>query len=162
MSSTYSVINDLYGVEPARQEPQRQGVLGLVIVLLMGGMFLYESVHPVMRLRSEPPPALLKSKTTLKTTATRNQQHFKQPYWNTAAEYVSQKYPYGETLPSSPPESFTLAMGGDYATSNLYWQRLRGLWNQPEMWVRSYQLDTDWINTAVGAMGKIVRGYLNT
>jgi len=162
MSRTYSVINDLYGVGPARQEPQRQGTLGLVIVLLLGGMFLYESVHPVMRLRSEPPPTLLKNRTSLKTTATRNQQHVAQSYWSTAAEYLSEKYPYGETLPSRPPEGFTLAMGGDYVTSNLYWQRLRGLWNQPEMWVTAYRLDTGWINTALASLGKVVRGCLNT
>lgn len=162
MSSSYSVINDLYGVEPARQQPQRQGALGLVVVMFLGGMVLYESVHPVMRLRSEPPPAILKSRTYRNATATRAQEHIAKSYWSTAAEYVSEKYPYGETLPSRPPEGFTLAMGGDYATSSLYWQRVRGMWNQPEMWVRSYQLDTAWINTAVGSLGKVVRSYLNS
>lgn len=162
MSSTYSVIHDLYGVEPARQQPQRQGALGLVVVMLLGGMVLYESVHPVMRLRSEPPPAILKSRTYRNATATRGQEHIAKSYWSTAAEYVSEKYPYGETLPSRPPEGFTLAMGGDYATSSLYWQRVRGMWNQPEMWVRSYQLDTAWINTALGSLGKVVRSYLNS
>lgn len=162
MSSTYSVINELYGVEPARQEPQRKSVLGLVIVMLLGGLALYESVHPVMRLRSEPPPAFLKNRASRKVTATRAQENIGQSYWTTAAEYVSEKYPYGDALPSNPPEGFTLAMGGDYATSSVYWQRLRGLWRQPDMWVRSYQLDTGWIHTAVANLGKVVQGYLNT
>jgi len=162
MSSTYSVINELYGVEPARQEPQRKSALGLVIVMLLGGMVLYESVHPVMRLRSEPPPAFLKSRASRKATATQAQENIAQSYWSTAAEYVSEKYPYGEALPSHPPEGFTLAMGGDYATSSLYWQRLRGLWGQRDMWVRSYQLNTGWINTAVASLGKVVSGYLDT
>ena len=162
MSKNYSVISDLYGVEPARQEPQRQGSLGLVIVMLLCGMFLYESVHPVMRLRSEPPPTILKSRKRVKARATRSQQLVAQSYWDAAAQYVSEKYPYGKALPNRPPEGFTMAMGADYATSNIYWQNLRGLWDQPDMWVRSYQLDTGWINDAVASVGKIVRSYLNT
>jgi len=161
MSNSYSVINDLYGVEPARQEPRRQGVLGLVVVMFLGGMVLYESVHPVMRLRSEPPPTLLKSRKTLKAAATRGQVHISQSYWSAAAEYVAEKYPFGETLPTRPPEGFTMAMGSDFATSNLYWQKLRGLWDQPDMWVRSYQLDTGWVNTALESLGGMVRSYLS-
>jgi hypothetical protein len=162
MSNSYSVINDLYGVEPARQEHRSQGVLGLVIVMLLGGMVLYESLHPVMRLRSEPPPTLLKSRKTLKAPATRGPDHISQSYWTTAAEYVAEKYPFGETLPTRPPEGFTMAMGADFATSNLYWQRLRGLWDQPDMWVRSYQLDTGWVNTALESVGKVFRSYITS
>lgn len=162
MSSTYSVINDLYGVGPTRQKPQRQGTLGLVVVMLLGGIFLYESVHPVMRLRSEPPPVLLKGRTSRTVAASPAQQHIAESNWSEAAEYVSEKFPYGEALPSKPPEGFTVAMGGDYATSNLYWQKLRSLWNQPDMWVRSFQVDTSWINSASASLGKIVQDYLNS
>lgn len=162
MSSPYSVINDLYGTEPTHQRPQHQGALGLVVVLLLGGMFLYESVHPVMRLRSEPPPILLKRKINRKVSATRAQEHMAKANWSAAAEYVSEKYPYGKALPNNPPEGFTLAMGGDYETSSLYWQRLRDLWDQPDMWVGSFQVDTAWINSAFDSVGKMVQGYLNS
>jgi hypothetical protein len=161
MSSTNSVINELYGVEPARQRPEHQGVFGLVIVMLLGGMFLYESIHPVMRLRSEPPPAFLKGRANLKAAGTQDQEHVARSYWDLAANFVSEKYSYGEFLPSRPPEDFTIAMGGDYATSSLYWQRIRGQWNRPENWVQSYQLNTDWINSAVGSARKVVKNYLN-
>jgi hypothetical protein len=112
MSSPYSVTNDLYGVETTHQHPQRQGALGLVVVLLLGGMFLYESVHPVLRLRSEPPPILLKKRTNRKARATQAQEHIARGNWSAAAEYVSEKYPYAKVLPNTPPEDFTLAMGG--------------------------------------------------
>ena len=162
MSSTYSVINDLYGVEPARHQSQRQGALGLVVVMLMGGLFLYESVHPVMRLRSEPPPVMLKSRAKWRATATQAKERIAESYWSTAAEYVSEKYPYGKALPGTPPEGFTLAMGGDYATSNMCWQRLRELWSQPDMWEKSFHVDTGWMNSALASLGKIVQGYINT
>lgn len=162
MSKTYSVINDLYGVEPASQQSRHQGVLGLFVVILLGGLVLYESAHPVMRLRSEAPPVLLKRTTSRNVTATRAQEYVAKSYWSTAADYVTEKYPYGEALPSTPPEDFTLAMGGDYATSNIYWQRLRAVWNEPDMWVRSFQVDTGWINNALDSVGKVVQGYLDS
>ncbi|TAM84261.1 MAG: hypothetical protein EPN47_02800 [Acidobacteria bacterium] len=157
-SSAYSVIGDLYGVETSRA-PVRKGGLGLVIIMLLGGMFLYESIHPVMRLRSEPPPSFLKANRTTATTG--EQDPMAESYWNLAASFVTEKYTYGEFLPVRPPEEFTMAMGGDYANSSVYWQRLRSLWNHPENWVRSYQLDTSWISGAMDSARKIFKSYLN-
>jgi hypothetical protein len=162
MSSTYSVINDLYGVEPARQESERAGGLGLFVVVLLAGMFLYMSLQPVMRLRSEPPVAFLIGGAKVSATQAGNPTSIAQSYWNTAAGYASGNYSYGQPLPATPPKDFTLAMGGNYATSALYWHRLRGLWNQPEIWVRSYQLDTTWVEPALLSLGKVVSGYLKS
>lgn len=154
MSSTFSVIGDLYGVESAHR-PVRQGGLGLIAVILLGGIFLYESIHPVMRLRSEPPSS--------NATASRkdNQSAVARSYWNRAADFVSKNYSYGEFLPSRPPEDFTMAMGGDYITSSIYWQRVRSLWSQPENWVQSYQLDTGWIYSALGSVRQVAKNYFN-
>lgn len=154
MSSTFSVINDLYGVEAARR-PVRQGGFGLALLMLLGATFLYESVHPVMRFRTGLPSS------NPTAAATDNQGSVAQSYWNLAADFVSEKYSYGEFLPNRPPEEFTTAMGGDYATSSLYWQKVRGIWNQPGSWVRLYQLDTEWIYRAVGSMCKMARNYFN-
>jgi hypothetical protein len=159
MRRDYSVINDLYGVEAAHP-PANQAGLGLVIVMLLGGMFLYQSIHPVMRLRSEPPSAFLKGKAHTSPAMSADQDSVAQSYWNLAAGLASTKYSYGEFLPSSPPEDFTAAMGGNYAASSIYWQRLRGLWNQPEIWVQTYQLDTGWIYGAVDSASEVVKNYL--
>jgi hypothetical protein len=162
MSSPYSVINDLYGVGSSRQQPEQKGGLGLFVVLALIGMFLYVSVHPVMRLRSEPPPVFLKGNSRISAHAAENRKLMVKGYWNVATDYASENYSYGQALPSRPPEDFTMAMGGDYATSTLYWHRLRGLWNQPETWVRSYQLDTTWVKPALASLGRVVINYLNT
>jgi hypothetical protein len=161
MSNSYSLINDLYGVEPARRRPERQGVLGLVIVMVLAGMFFYESVRPVMRLRSNPPSDFVKGTANRKATGTKDQEYIARSYWDLATDFASQKYSYGELLPSNPPEDFAVSSGEDYATRALYWQRLRGLWNQQDIWVRSYELDTDWINDALGSLSKVVKDYLN-
>ncbi len=155
MSSTFSVIGDLYGVAPARR-PVRQGGLGLIVVTLLGGIFLYESIHPVMRLRSEPPSQ------NASVARKDNQGPAARSEWNRAANFMSKNYSYGEFLPTKPPEGFTMAMGGDYITSSIYWQRVRSLWNQPENWVRSYQLDTGWIYSALDSVYKVAEKYFSS
>ncbi|HXH50290.1 MAG TPA: hypothetical protein VNM47_13190 [Terriglobia bacterium] len=159
MRNDYSVINDLYGVEAAHP-PASQAGLGLVILMLLGGMFLYQSIHPVMRLRSEPPSAFLKGGANSGPAMSADQDSAARSYWDQAANFVSAKYSYGEFLPSNPPEDFTAAMGGNYSASSIYWQRLRGLWNQPEIWVQSYQLDTGWVYRAIDSASDVVTNYL--
>ena len=161
MSSTYSVINDLYGVEPARHESEQASGLGLFVVVLLVGMFLYMSLQPVMRLRSEPPPAFLKGGAKVSATQAGNTASMAQSYWNTAAGYASGNYSYGQPLPARPPKDFTIAMGGDYATSALYWQRLRELWNRQTIWVTCYQWNTDWVPELLDSSRDFARNYLD-
>ena len=59
------------------------------------------------------------------------------------------------------PEDFTISQRDNYATRALYWQRLRGLWNQPNVWVRSYRLDTGWAYNVVDNLGRMIKGYVN-
>ena len=161
MRNEYSVINDLYGTQTVRRQPKRESSLGLFIVLALAGMFLYESAHPVMRLQSEPPPLFLKGPSARHAIKPGPQDTVARSYWGVATDYVSAKYTYGQLLPSEPPADFTTTVSDDYATRDLYWQRLRGLWNQPEIWVKSYYLDTGWIDSSLESLGKVVRNYLN-
>ena len=154
MSSNFSVIGDLYGLQSAHRRV-RQGGLGLVVVILLGGIVLYESIHPVMRLRSQPPSS----------SASAAKNAYQGPaagsYWNRAANFMSENYSYGEFLPTRPPKGFTTAMGGDYVTSSIYWQRVRSLWNQAANWVQSYQLDRGWIYSTLDSVYSIARNYVN-
>ena len=156
MSNSYSLINDLYGVEPVRQQPDRRGGWGLVIVLAVAGLFLYESVHPVMRLRSNPPSDFVKAAVNRRAPVRPGQETVALSYWNMASAFVSGKYAYGDALPVSPPADFALSGNQDYATRAIYWQRLRELWNQQGVWVTSYQFDTGWISDALESF----RGYV--
>lgn len=166
MSSTSSIISELYGVEPVRQRRERQGVSGLVILTVLAGIFLFESVHPVMRLQSYPPSDFLKVNASRNATwiGNRNQENIARSYWVLAGSYVAQRYSYGQLLPSRPPEDFAVSTAEDYSTRALYWQRLRGVWNQQDTWVRSYELDTGWINGVLDSfnkLGETARNYLN-
>jgi len=161
MSNTYSLINDLYGVESDRRRPERQGSAGLVIVLVLAGAFLYESVHPVMRLRSNPPADFVRAAANRKAPVRARQESLARSYWSMAGDFVSEKYSYGEALPLNPPADFTLSSGEDYATRALYWQRLRALWSEQSVWATSYQFDTDWISGALESIRGFVKDYLS-
>jgi hypothetical protein len=161
MSNTYSLINDLYGVDSERRRPERQSNTGLVIVLALTGAFLYESVHPVMRLRSNPPADFVQVAANHKAPVRAQQESLARSYWTMAAQYVSEKYTYGEALPLNPPADFTLSSGQDYATRALYWQRLRALWSEQSVWDTSYQFDTDWVSGALESIRGFVKDYLS-
>lgn len=162
MRYEYSVINELYGTENARRQPRREGSLGFYVLLALAGIFLFESVHPVMRLRSEPPPSFLIGKSARDARPSQSQENVARVYWNVAAGTVTERYSYGQLLPRNPPRDFTISQRDNYATRALYWQRLRGLWNQQETWVRSYRFDTAWADGVLVSVGRVVQNYLNT
>jgi len=161
MRYSYSPIDDIYGAESAQRQPEHQKSIWPVILLALAAIFLYESVHPVTRLRSDPPPEFVKAPANPKASSAAGQEDTARAYWNLAAESVSEKYSYGDTLPSRPPRDFTLASGADYGTSALYWHRLRDLWNQQTIWVTSYQLNTNWVPELLDSSRKFARDYLD-
>jgi hypothetical protein len=161
MRYTYSPINDIYGTESALPQPRREKSAWPVILLALAAIFLYESVHPVTRLRSDPPPEFVKAPANPRASLAAGQENTARAYWNLAAESVSERYSYGDTLPKTPPRDFTLASGADYGTSAVYWQRLRELWNQQTIWVTSYQLNTNWIPELLDSSRDFARNYLD-
>jgi hypothetical protein len=161
MSNSYSLISDLYGVEPARRQRERRGNSGLVIVLALAGVFFYESVHPVLRLRSNPPADFVQAAANRKASVRAQQESVARSYWSLAADFVSGKYSYGDALPVNPPADFTLASGEDYATRALYWQRLRDLWSEQSAWATSYEFNADWISTSLESLREYAKDHFD-
>lgn len=153
----YSVINDLYGVEVTRRKSEHNGLFWLVIVMILASTFFLVSVRPVMRLRNTPPSDFLVGTSKANATSVRGQEHIGRSYWGLATEFVSREYSFGDSLPDSPPRDFTDASGNDATTRDLYWRRLRRVWNEPGVWARSYQLDTRWIYSLLGSLGRVVK-----
>ncbi len=161
MSSSYSVINDLYGVESRRQEREPRSHWGLIMVLAVAALFLYESVHPVMRLRSNPPSEFVNVTANRKAPVQVEQEVVARSYWNIASEFASGKYAYGDALPVNPPADFALSSDQDYATRALYWHRFREMWNEQAAWVTAYQFNTDWMDDGLDSLRGFVRDRLS-
>lgn len=162
MSNTYSVIHELYGtdVQSNWRAPERRSNTWMVVVLVLGGVFLYESIHPVMRLRNNPPADFVQAAASREAPVRAHQENLARSYWSMAGDFVSGKYTYGEALPANPPADFTLAGGEDSATRALYWQRLRTLWSDQSVWATSYEFNTDWMGTTLESFRAYVKEHL--
>lgn len=156
-NSSYSLIGDLYGThaESDWRRPEPRSHTWLVVVMILGGLFLYESVQPVPHLRTTPPAEFVQAKAGHPAPAAA-QQDVARSYWSLANDFVAHKYAYGEALPSKPPADFTLA-SGDATTRAIYWQRFRTAWNDNDTWTTSYEFNTDWVGESVVAFRQYVR-----
>ena len=163
MSNTYSLINDLYGTDTRSnwRKSEPRGNSWLVIVAVLAGAFLYESVQPVMRLRSTPPADFVQAAASRRAPVRAQQEKLARSYWSMAGDFASRKYSYGEALPASPPPDFTLSGKEDSATRALYWQRLRSLWNEQSVWATSYEFNPDWMDTSLQSFRAYVKEHLD-
>lgn len=126
----------------------RQGCkLGLV---LMAGLAVSASYRPVYRLSSEVPPGLtLRGGREVRTSV--RDQDTARLYWQCAVRSLQCEYGYGFVLPEAPPAEFSLGMqdlrtgSGEAAVRAQYWQKVRELWQVPEVWNRQYEWSLDWV-----------------
>jgi hypothetical protein len=156
----YSPINDLYGVEPEGRRSGHGSTLWLLIVIILAGLFFYKSIHPVMRLRDDLPPDFVEAGANPSIAELREQERIARAYWELAVETVQEQYPFGTTLPASPPQEFTLQGESDSAARTRFWNKLRERWDQREIWVRRYGWDADWVKDAWSSLRGALNNYL--
>lgn len=75
-------------------------------------------------------------------------------YWQLTCDTVQWKYGFGASLPVAPPPEFKLPDNAARkpaaeASRQMYWARLRRLWERPEIWKRYYDFDPSWSWKAV-------------
>ena len=161
MAKDYSAINDLYGVDPESRRPGRGGSVWLLIVIILGGLFFYESIRPARRLRDRPPSNFAQERAGMSSQQLREQERIARSYWELAVELVQEEYPFGATLPSSPPDDFIVQDESDAGARARYWNKLREIWDEPEIWVRRYAWDSGWVAELLSALRTIVKNNLH-
>ncbi len=153
MSRRHSPIHDLYGAGTWNDAPRRRRRVWLYLLLILAGLFVYQSVRPVMRLRPDPPPAVVVPRSNSGEAAYHEQQRMARACWNYALQYLQNTYPYGQPLPQSP----TFGYANAPAIRLVCWQKLRAVWTQPEAWSRSYEWSTDWLTNPQGSFQQALR-----
>lgn len=156
MDRRYSAIDDMYGVGLGNAPPKRRG-RWLLYVLLLGGLFVFESLHPVMRLRSDPPAGFVGARLNSNEAQYRDQQRMARACWDYAIHSLQHSYPYGQTLPIIPPGTSGSSVGNVSTISVLCWPKLRQAWTQSESWVEKYEWSTDWVTNPHGTFQRAVR-----
>lgn len=141
MDRRYSPITDLYGTTPPEKPRRDRGYGWLIVLLVVGGVFVTESLQIGMRLRSVPPPGFVGARLHSDETAYHAQERMAQDCWDYAVQHLQDKYPYGQLLPESP----TVGVLKAPAIRIQCWPRLQRAWTQKESWKRTYRWNTDWI-----------------
>lgn len=146
----------MYGAAPEDESPKRKGHTWLYILLVLAGFFVFESLNPVMRLRSDPPPSVVGAK----TDQNESQSHMARACWDYAIGSVQKVYPFGRQLPKDPPPRLRSLTGKASAISVLCWPRLRVAWTQRESWVEVYEWNTGWLTDPNGFVQVEFRNFL--
>ena len=151
MVRRYSPIDDMYGATPGNTPPKYWRHVLLFVLLALAGLFVYNSIRVVMRLRPDPPPAVVGAGLNPGETGYHSQERMARACWDYAIESVQKNYPFGHSLPKSPPPGPQNRTGNPSAISTLCWPRLRLVWTRPESWVRSYEWNTGWMTNPHGS-----------
>lgn len=161
MDRRSSPITDMYGATPEEPSPRRKSRTWLYVLLTIAGFFVFESIQPVMRLRPDPPPAVVGANLNQGKPPDASQMRMARACWDYAITSLQDIYPYGQDLPRKPPPALNRKIIGVSAISELCWPRLRNAWSQPGSWVRSYEWSTDWLTNPDGPLQRTIFKILN-
>ncbi len=132
--------------------PKRKWRVGLWLLGIFLGLFVYVSIRPVMRLRNDPPAEFLGLAANPNSGRLSAEEQLARAYWDCAVQYVQWQYAFGTPLPDSPPPEFSIdengsqaGTGGATAARIRYWQQLRNAWVVPQTWEKSYEWNTSWL-----------------
>ena len=156
MDRRYSPISDLYGPAPDDTPRKRGGRTWLYVLLILAGLFVFESLVPVMRLRSEPPSAFAGAQ----AEGDQSQSQITRACWNYGIESVQHAYPYGRGLPDNLPARLKGQTERDLDFRSRCWPMLRDAWTRPESWVEKYEWDTSWVTDPNDWLQQTIRKVL--
>jgi hypothetical protein len=127
--------------------------------------FAFFSTRPTLRLQAEPPAEFRD------TTMSKRQQHVEEElsraYWTCAVNVIQKTYRFGTALPAQAPPDFSIqpqdaakVRSKAYleASRQRYWRKLQQVWNNPRVWVQTYQWNTDWLSSPLKTLGLKLRG----
>ncbi len=161
MDRRSSPLSDMYGTEPQDESPRGGSHTWLYILVAALGFFVFESLQPVMRLRSDPPLSVVGARLNQNDSQYQSQIRMARACWDYAIESVQNVYPFGQSLPKSPPPRLNDSTGKPPALGLLCWPRLRVAWTQRESWVEIYIWNTQWVTDPDGTFQQVLHKALS-
>jgi PilZ domain len=155
-------------IQAAKSAVAPRGILWILSFLVMAAfgllIFAYASTKPVLQLQSNPPAEFVDPGVNPNQQEAEGQ--LARAYWNATVHNIQQTYKFQTILPDKPPSEFqvqpqdvTEISSSQYldASRTRYWQRLRKIWDNPQIWQSSYEWNTDWIMSPLKSLGQMLR-----
>ena len=134
----------------------------LIYPLIAAILIVFVSYRPRYRLRPEMPRAFF-SEASSSEGQPFLEQRIAGAYWESAQMDIQWQWPHGHTLPVAPPVEFRITAQGlgpaasDQALRQRYWNRLRQVWNSPDVWRLEYEWNWSWASNPVTSAGEWIR-----
>jgi hypothetical protein len=144
----------------------RHGYDKLIYPLVAFGLLLGVCYRPVYRLRPSMPAGFFSEVSTGKTHTRSPAETIAWAYWESALMDIQFKHPHGHTLPEDPPAEFRVdtALGpaaSDPVSRQLYWQRLRAVWSEPQIWTQQYEWDFAWASDPLTSGSEWLKDHMD-
>jgi hypothetical protein len=126
--------------------------------------FAFFSTQSVMRMRTDPPAEFVDPNANPSHRDIEEQ--LARAYWNSTVLEVQRTYKFGTVLPEAPPPEFQIQPKDGINISSKpildssrdrYWQRLRKVWDNPQIWHETYEWDPNWIVSPLKSLGLMLR-----
>lgn len=145
------------GLKIRRERRIRLGPWLLLLLPVAPVFFL--CYRPVMRLNAQPPPGFVEAQEDWDATRQSSENRAAQAYWQLAINLVQWQFAFGSELPPQPIKEFRLeekdfprnSFAAAPATQLRYWNKLRVVWLQPEVWSKTYVWNSDWLREALSS-----------
>jgi len=128
------------------------GAAGVLLPVLVIGLYAYLSTDTVIRLQSVPPPEYLDVQPDWSAARLETEQRLAQAYWDCARVILRGRYTFGSVLPNAPPDDFKVEVPGipaaqanSPAVRSRYWRNLNRVWLLPKTWEKHYQWNPKWL-----------------
>lgn len=138
----------------------------VALVALVVCVVAYTSFRSEFRLRARMPVGFFDG-SRVPADERKSEERIASAYWRCAVTQVQWKYGYAHRLPDEPPDEFAVtteeagAAANDSVRRIRYWQRLREIWNVPDMWKEQYEWHPialkDSLQSAGDWLGRLMR-----
>jgi hypothetical protein len=133
-----------------------QKLITFVVLSVAAGLFAYQSLSPIYRLRPVMPPEFMDAPSSWPPEKRAAEESLARAYWDCAVNVIQWRYGYGYRLPQDPPSDFIISSLGEAPADPVirarYWLMLQRVWYVPDNWTKSYRWDTRWLTDWVESL----------
>jgi hypothetical protein len=155
-AGTPEQFSEDYRAIPWKPQEKRKGRLFIWVMILglagvISGVLIAQSKRSWKQLSADPPAEFLAARPEWDAQRREAEQRIAQAYWDCAVKVLQWHYPYGLSLPATPPEEFQIdaktqpePAAVNPGSRDFYWQRLREVW--PRAWQEVHSWDLGWLS----------------